>query len=125
MAKEENYQNKVAELLSNFLPSSDQSNHNNEPDSVLASIDFAAPKYRWNGNMETLAKVLDAELQEREWFVTGNVNPIFFSDDFQFSDPDVSVDGIEGTHRHLLFACSLVFECTTKVQHYDTLAFVC
>ena len=98
MANDEQYQNKVAELLSNFLPNTDKTSSSDEPD-PLAGIDFQAPKYQWNGNMEALAQTLDAELIEKEWFVTGNVNPRFFSDDFQFSDPDVSVDGIEGTYQ--------------------------
>ena len=98
MAKEEKYQNKVAELLSNFLPNTDKTNFNDDPD-PFAGIDFNAPKYQWNRNMEALAQTLDAELIEKEWFVTGKVNPIFFADDFQFSDPDVSVDGIEGTYQ--------------------------
>ena len=94
MANDENYQNKVAELLSNFLPKNDQKTE--EPDPFV-DINFNAPKYKQtNLNLEALAQTLDAELIEKEWFVTGNVNPIYFSDDFQFQDPDVSVDGIEG-----------------------------
>jgi len=49
--------------------------------------------------IETLAKVLDYELFNKEWFVTGNVNPIYFSDDFEFQDPDVKLSGIESYAR--------------------------
>lgn len=93
MAKEEDYQNKVAELLSNFLPKSDQ-----QAPSPLDDIQFDAPKVS-KMSPEALAQALDVELIEKEWFVTGNVNPSYFSDDFKFSDPDVSVDGIEDYAR--------------------------
>lgn len=45
--------------------------------------------------MEKLAQALDAELYEKEWFVTGRVNPRYFADGFRFQDPDVQVTGIQ------------------------------
>ena len=42
-----------------------------------------------------LAKVLEQSLMEREWFVTGLADPQFFSEDFEFEDPDVKVSGLE------------------------------
>ncbi|CAB9511260.1 Uncharacterized conserved protein (DUF2358) [Seminavis robusta] len=96
MAKggEETYQNKVAEVLSNFLPNGGGSNGGKEED-PLASIDFDAPKLQPGLSLEALADGLDNDLLDLEWFVTGKVNPIYFADSFQFRDPDVSVDGIE------------------------------
>jgi hypothetical protein len=93
MAKEseERYQNKVAELFSNLLPGKAEEN-----DDTLAGIDFDAPKRMKKESLEALAEALDSELYQAEWFVTGKVNPIYFSDTFQFRDPDVSVNGIEG-----------------------------
>ncbi|KAL3922085.1 MAG: hypothetical protein SGARI_006534, partial [Bacillariaceae sp.] len=61
----------------------------------IARIDFEAPKIIPATSLATLASALDFELTEREWFVTGNVNPSYFSDDFKFQDPDVKVNGIE------------------------------
>jgi hypothetical protein len=66
----------------------------------LADIDWNAPKLKAGTlNMETLAAVLDAELYEKEWFVTGRVNPIYFAESFRFEDPDVKLDGIEAYAR--------------------------
>jgi hypothetical protein len=42
-----------------------------------------------------LAAAIDCELIEKQWFVTGNVNPSYFSEDFEFQDPDVQLKGIE------------------------------
>ena len=41
-----------------------------------------------------LAQALDRGLRANEWFVTGRVLPEYFSDDFKFEDPDVSLTGI-------------------------------
>jgi hypothetical protein len=67
----------------------------------LADIDWNAPKLKAGtmDSLETLAAVLDAELYEKEWFVTGRVNPIYFADSFRFEDPDVKLDGIESYAR--------------------------
>jgi hypothetical protein len=62
------------------------------------NIDFGAPKWKPppSVDIEFFASVLDAELYEREWFVTGYVNPIYFDDErFVFQDPDVTLNGIE------------------------------
>ncbi|KAL7457950.1 hypothetical protein ACHAWC_011271 [Mediolabrus comicus] len=85
------YRNGVTEFLSNFMQRTPQDGESSDP---LADIDFLAPKVA-KMSLEKLAATLDAELYEREWFVTGNVNPIYFSDDFQFQDPDVKLTGIE------------------------------
>lgn len=63
--------------------------------------------------LETLAAVLDAELYEKEWFVTGNVNPIYFSDSFTFQDPDVKLTGIEEYARGVL---RLFNQSTSRAQ---------
>jgi ribosomal protein S27E len=60
---------------------------------VVGMINYDAAKCR-NLPLATLVQVLDAELYEREWFVTGNVNPVYFSDNFTFQDPDVKLSGI-------------------------------
>jgi hypothetical protein len=82
----EEYRNTATKVLSKFM----------QKESMEAKrIDFDAKKIPAGTSLETLAAALDYELTEREWFVTGNVNPIYFSDDFQFQDPDVKLTGIE------------------------------
>lgn len=85
------YRNAATNVLSNFM----QSNTRGD----FSGIDFTAPKMKQKLSLEVLAQVLDAELYEKEWFVTGNVNPIYFSDEFVFQDPDVRLEGIEAYAR--------------------------
>lgn len=87
------YRNAATNLLSNFMQKE------NKDDDPLSRIDFSATKLKKKWSLEELAQVLDAELYEREWFVTGNVNPIYFSDKFVFQDPDVRLEGIEAYAR--------------------------
>eukprot|EP00980_Cylindrotheca_fusiformis_P010819 scaffold2447_cov110-Cylindrotheca_fusiformis.AAC.1 len=61
-------------------------------------IDFNAEKFQ-KVDLDTLAGILDYELYNKEWFVTGNVNPVYFSDSFEFQDPDVKLSGIEDYAR--------------------------
>lgn len=91
------YRNGVTEFLSNFMQS--------QPDGVvedpLENIDFGAPKIA-KMSLENLAATLDAELYEKEWFVTGRVNPTYFAEEFQFQDPDVKLTGIEDYARGVI-----------------------
>jgi hypothetical protein len=91
------YRNPVTKILSNFM--SGGNNNNEEAEVPLTEIDFAAPKLKQKLSLEKLAAVLDAELYDKEWFVTGKVNPIYFADTFRFQDPDVKLDGIEAYAR--------------------------
>lgn len=93
----EKYKNVATQLLSNFLPKEESSStivNDKDKNDPFDSIDFKAPKIK-KKSLEDLAAILDYELYEKEWFVTGKVNPIFFSDEFQFQDPDVTINGIE------------------------------
>jgi hypothetical protein len=90
----EEYRNPVTKVLSIFMqkdamPTTDP----------FADIDFQAPKIASTTSLKTLAAALDYELIEKEWFVTGKVNPSYFSQDFEFQDPDVQVKGIEDYAR--------------------------
>lgn len=88
----EEYKNAATQILSNFMEKpSDSSDAVPNP---IDSIDFGAPKFP-KVDLDTLAQALDYELYNKEWFVTGNVNPIYFSEDFEFQDPDVKLSGIE------------------------------
>jgi len=82
----EEYRNVATQVLSNFMQKDKMETE---------TIDFSAPKISPSTSLTTLAEALDYELTEKEWFVTGNVNPSYFSEDFRFQDPDVKVDSIE------------------------------
>jgi hypothetical protein len=88
----EEYRNAVTKVLSNFMQKESMEAN---ADDLLAEIDFKAPKIPATTSLETLAAALDCELIEKQWFVTGNVNPSYFSDEFEFQDPDVQLKGIE------------------------------
>ena len=64
----------------------------------LSSIDWAKPK-RKKISLEKLAKALEIDLTKKEWFVNGDVEPSYFSDDFTFQDPDVKIKGIEDSDQ--------------------------
>lgn len=91
------YRNPVTKILSNFMGGGKADKE--EAEVPLTEIDFAAPKLKRKLSLERLAALLDAELYESEWFVTGKVNPIYFADSFCFQDPDVKLDGIEAYAR--------------------------
>mmetsp|Transcript_30931 Transcript_30931/g.56053 ORF Transcript_30931/g.56053 Transcript_30931/m.56053 type:complete len:288 (+) Transcript_30931:65-928(+) len=93
----EEYRNAPTAFLANFM----QSDNEDTKVDPLADIDFDAPKSP-NLGLEVLAAVLDAELYDKEWFVTGRVNPIYFDDKFQFQDPDVKLTGVEEYARGVL-----------------------
>jgi hypothetical protein len=94
----EEYKNVATSILSNFMQDENESMNTgdkSEPqNNVLSNIAFDAPKVK-KLPLGTLAQILDYELFTKEWFVTGNVNPIYFSDNFEFQDPDVKLVGIE------------------------------
>jgi hypothetical protein len=102
-AGNQQYRNVATEFLSNFMQSKEMTEEKADP---LASVDFGAPKLVTRLPLVTLAAVLDYELYEKEWFVTGQVNPIYFADTFLFQDPDVTLEGIEAYARgvNTLFA---------------------
>ncbi len=88
----EEYRNVATQVLSNFM----QKDKMDADDAMEAkTIDFEAPKISPSTSLQTLTEALDYELTEKEWFVTGNVNPSYFSPNFRFQDPDVKVDSIE------------------------------
>lgn len=101
----EEYRNPVTEFLANFMDNKSAMEDSKQQDDPLDAIDFDAPKLAKRMTLEQLAAALDAELYEKEWFVTGNVNPTYFDDAFRFEDPDVKLEGIEAYARgvHKLF----------------------
>lgn len=97
------YKNAPTKILSNFMgkPAEDENEEDGTTPTInpIDSIDFDAPKFNQKVDLDTLAAILDYEITEKEWFVTGRVNPIYFSDDFEFQDPDVKLSGIEDYAR--------------------------
>jgi hypothetical protein len=97
------YRNLATSVLSNFMGQQQQqqqqagkkTNQQQETMDPLAAVDFSAQKFKQKLDIDTLARVLDAELYHKEWFVTGQVNAALFSKDFCFQDPDVRIQGIE------------------------------
>ena len=88
--------NPLISLLGKFLPQKPGSGaaESSPPADPLDSINWDAPKQRGLG-LEAMAERLDAGLREREWFVTGRALPELFSERYAFSDPDVSLSGIQ------------------------------
>jgi len=93
------YTNFVAKFLGNFI-SPRQSTDNVVPE--IDTIDWGVTK-RKPSSLENLASDLFFAIKQKQWFVTGNVDPSFFATDFAFQDPDVKIKGIEsyarGVHR--------------------------
>lgn len=96
-SRKEDYRSPITEFLSNFMTKSKQSAKSEED--PLIDINFGASKLQQKLDLDKLACVLDSELYHSEWFVTGKVNPIYFSESFVFQDPDVKLQGIEAYAR--------------------------
>lgn len=117
----EEYKNAATSILSNFMQKDNGMKTKNDVDTLtidsdpLASIDFDTPKFQ-KVNLETLAQILDAELYTKEWFVNGNVNPIYFANEFEFQDPDVKLSGIENYARGVY----KLFDDTSRAEIIST-----
>lgn len=83
----EEYRDPVTKFLGAFISKE-------KSEDKLSSIDWNKPK-RKKVSLVSLAKTLEVELTKKEWFVNGNVDASFFSEDFTFQDPDVKIKGIE------------------------------
>lgn len=77
----------MTKVASNFISNEEITNNFNV-------IDWDKPKMK-KIPLDSLAKKLEIELTKREWFVNGNVEPSYFSDDFTFQDPNVKTNGIK------------------------------
>eukprot|EP00588_Corethron_pennatum_P019937 CAMPEP_0194315644 /NCGR_PEP_ID=MMETSP0171-20130528/12433_1 /TAXON_ID=218684 /ORGANISM="Corethron pennatum, Strain L29A3" /LENGTH=186 /DNA_ID=CAMNT_0039071535 /DNA_START=648 /DNA_END=1208 /DNA_ORIENTATION=- len=65
-----------------------------------------------------MAKILDAEIFETEWLVTGRVNPAYFSDKFEFREHGMELEGIENYAR---FVHNLYDQATVRAEVVSTL----
>jgi hypothetical protein len=88
---EEEYVNPVTKVLGNFISKEKSVD-------VLNSINWTKKK-RSRTSLTSLAADIESALNKKEWFVTGDVDPSFFSDSFAFQDPDVKIKGIESYAR--------------------------
>lgn len=69
-----------------------------ESKDALESVNWGKSKVR-GLSTEEMAKRIDAGLRNECWFITGRSLPELFSDSFSFSDPQVSLNGIEDYSR--------------------------
>lgn len=92
----ENYKDVTTKISSQFLPATDRETDNKED--ALASIDWSRPKVK-GLTTQQMAHQLEIGLRRECWFVTGRSVPEYFSDTFQFSDPQVTLTGIEEYSR--------------------------
>eukprot|EP00588_Corethron_pennatum_P003745 CAMPEP_0194286222 /NCGR_PEP_ID=MMETSP0169-20130528/32076_1 /TAXON_ID=218684 /ORGANISM="Corethron pennatum, Strain L29A3" /LENGTH=186 /DNA_ID=CAMNT_0039032599 /DNA_START=552 /DNA_END=1112 /DNA_ORIENTATION=+ len=66
----------------------------------------------------TMAKILDAEIFETEWLVTGIVNPAYFSNKFKFREYGMELKGIENYARYVH---NLYDQATVRAEVISTL----
>ena len=108
----EEYTNPVAKAFSAYITPPDMDEISSGERRVdLDSIDWGCRKRR-KTNLKRLSSDLSKAITQSEWFVTGNVDPKFFSDDFAFQDPDVKTSGIENYARGV----SRVFAPGTRAE---------
>jgi len=82
------YSDPVNRFLGRFLPLQ------RDVTAELSGINFAAPK-QTGLKLEELAGLLEQRLTATEWFVTGEVDPTLFADNFAFKDDSVATTGIQ------------------------------
>jgi len=73
----------IVKIFSYFLP-------NKGTEFVVDKV-----KKRRKTTLKRLTIDLENALKQREWLVTGNIDTSFFSEDFIFKDPNVTVEGCE------------------------------
>jgi len=84
----------------------------------LAGINFNAEKLSTKVDIMTMAQILDNEVFETEWLVTGRVNPVYFSDEFKFLEHGMMLMGIENYARGVH---NLYDQSTTRAEVLSTL----
>lgn len=81
------YSDGVNQFLGNFLPSSKAARDE-------LGVDFSAAKLT-GISIQELAKLTEQGLSKTQWFVTGEVDPRLFADNFAFKDESVATTGIK------------------------------
>ena len=82
------------EAKSAFIAASNKFVRDSDTNNPLDAIDWDKQKKR-GLNMEQMADAINDGLVEREWFVTGKGLPEYYSGNFAFTDPQVSLVGFE------------------------------
>ena len=95
----------------------------------LVTVDFDMPKSRERLSLSRLAQRLDQELYESEWFVTGQVNPKYFHQDFCYEDADVVFNSLQ-EYAHDVYSlfdqtCSRAEVIETKVSEERAQTITC
>ncbi len=109
-AGQEEYSNPVAALLSNFI----RKEVTAKEDEKVTDLDkiFWDKKKRRRSSLEALRRELEKAVIKNSFFVTGIVSPELYNDEFAFSDPDVSVKGVEEYARGV----AKIFKSGTKAD---------
>ena len=94
-AVDEEYKDLATKVTSKLLTSAETVAESKD---ALGAVDWGAPKVT-GLSTEEMAKRVDAGLRRECWFVTGRSLPELFSNSFTFSDPQVSLTGIEEYSR--------------------------
>jgi len=94
-AGDEEYKDLSTKISSKLLTAAETAAESKD---ALASINWGASKVT-GLTTEEMAKRLDVGLRRECWFVTGRSLPELFADSFTFSDPQVSLSGIEEYSR--------------------------
>ena len=88
----EEYVNPITRILGAFVrPSTEAASSTFD----LNTISWNEPKRKKARSLSDRAVEIEKALTDKEWFVTGNVDPTYFSIEFSFQDPDVKLKGIE------------------------------
>mmetsp|Transcript_19210 Transcript_19210/g.30126 ORF Transcript_19210/g.30126 Transcript_19210/m.30126 type:complete len:282 (+) Transcript_19210:94-939(+) len=106
----EAYTNKLTEFLGLFIKKQKK-----QENLVIDSIDWDKKKRR-RSSLEKLAADIKPALIEKEWFVTGNVDPSYFSANFEFEDPDVK---LSGTKEYAIGVNKLFDQETARAETID------
>lgn len=92
----EEYKDVTTKISSKLLTSSETVTESD--DDALSSINWSIPKVT-GLTTEEMAQKIEKGLRRDCWFVTGRSMPELFADSFTFSDPQVSLTGIEDYSR--------------------------
>jgi hypothetical protein len=114
------YSDIMVSTLSNLLPGGGGTKSPPSQGTVLDGINWGAPKRR-GLTIESMADALDAGLREKSWFVTGNIMPELFAENFLFTDPNVKLEGVEAYARGV----NKVFNQQTSRMQVCSSSFLC
>eukprot|EP00903_Cladosiphon_okamuranus_P014465 g13420.t1 len=83
----------ITAFLGKFLPNGKEKSETPQAKDLVFNVGEQAK--RKGMDAQEMAAALDAGLRLNGWFVTGRVDASLFSDSFYFSDPQVSLTGVD------------------------------